>query len=75
MTKPHDPTFEYVLKLYGIDSHNIPEDAELAIRVGEAEIEQYVRDGHGNTIVNHAGNDLIREYAIYPAPARIRSVA
>ena len=68
MAKPHDETFTHVLKLYGIDPMNVPEDGTLLIGVGEAVVEQFVRDSNGGTVVNHDGTELIREYATYPSP-------
>ena len=68
MAKPLDETFTRVLKLYGIDPMNVPEDGTLTLRVGEAEVEQFARDDNGGTVVNHAGTELIREFATYPSP-------
>ena len=68
MAKPIDETFTYVLNLYGIDPTNVPEDGTLTLRIGEAEVEQFVRDDNGGTVLNHAGTELIREYATYPSP-------
>lgn len=68
MAKPHDETFTHVLKLYGIDPMNVPEDGTLLIGVGEAVVEQFVRDDNGGTVVSHDGTELVREYATYPSP-------
>ncbi len=56
------------LEAYGVDLMNTPEDALVVVCRGWIEVEQFVRDEEGGTILNSHGDRLVTTGVRFPHP-------